>query len=115
MSTPDERWQHDRALRDAALRLVKADIALVRGDLAARGVGTRVADRVGDAALETLDDAVGYAQGHRGQVAAAITALVLFLFRGPLLDALAALIGEDPAEEEDDEHQDETMAEAEAA
>ena len=102
MSTPDERWQHDRALRDAALRLVKADIALVRGDLAARGVGTRVADRVGDAALETLDDAVGYAQGHRGQVAAAITALVLFLFRGPLLDALAALIGEDAAEDEDD-------------
>lgn len=112
MSTPDERWQHDRALRDAALRLVKADIALVRDDLAARGVGTRVADRVGDAALETLDDAVGYAQDHRGQVAAAITALVLFLFRGPLLDALAALIGDDEAEDED---QDEDMVEAEAA
>lgn len=112
MSTPDQRLQHDRALRDAALRLVKADLALVRGDLAARGVGTRVADRVGDAALETLDDTVAYAQGHRGQVAAAITALVLFLFRGPLLDALAALIGDDEAEDED---QDEDMVEAEAA
>ena len=101
MSTPAERLQHDRALRDAALRLVKADLALVRGDLAARGVGTRVADRVGDAALETLDDAVAYAQGHRGQVAAGITALLLFLFRGPLLDSLAALIAEDGDEDED--------------
>lgn len=103
MSAIDRQLAEDRALRDAALRLFKADVALVRGDLAARGVGPRVADRVGDAALDMVDEAAEYAQDHRGQVAAGIAALLLFLFRGPLFDALGALFGGDDEEDEGDE------------
>ena len=99
----DLQLAEDRALRDAALRLFKADIAAVRADLAVRGVGARAADRVGDAALDTLDDAVDYAQDHKGQVAAGVSALVLFLFRGPLLDLLATLLGHDEGERDGDE------------
>jgi len=103
MSAIDRQLAEDRALRDAALRLFKADLDLVRGDLASRGVGQRAADRVGDAALDTMDEAVDYARDHKGQVAAGITAILLFLFRGPLLDALASLFGDDDGERDDEE------------
>lgn len=102
MAVLEARLAMHRAERDAALRRFKDDLAIVRGDLDARGVGTRVADRVGDAALDTLDDAVDYAQDHRGQLAAGAAALVLFLFRGPLLDLLASLLGVDEEDWEDE-------------
>jgi hypothetical protein len=104
MTPTSRQLADDRALRDAALRLFKADLDTVRADLAARGAGQRVADRVGDAALDTMDDALDYAQTHKGQVAASVTAVLLFLFRGPLLDALATLLGSD--EDEDEEPRD---------
>lgn len=103
MSVTDRQLIADRALRDGALRLFKADLDLVRSDLATRGVGQRAADRVGDAALDTVDDAVEYAQIHKGQVAAGVTAILLFLFRGPLLDALVRLFGEDDDDDRDHE------------
>jgi hypothetical protein len=107
MNATDRQLAEDRALRDAALRLFKADLDLVRSDLAMRGAGQRVADRVGDAALDTMDDALDYAQDHKGQLAAGVTALLLFLFRGPILDMLAGLLGDD---DEDEERGDESLA-----
>jgi len=104
MKAIDRQLAEDRAMRDSALRLFKADLDLVRGDLGRRGAGQRVADRVSDAALDTVDEAVVYAQDHKGQVAAGIAAIVLFLFRGPLLDMLAGLFH---ADEDDDEHHEE--------
>jgi len=102
MNAIDRQLAEDRAMRDAAYRLFKADLDLVRGDLAARGVRQRVADRVGDAALDTMDDAVDYAQHHKGQVAAGISAILLFLFRGPLLDLLASLLPEDDGRDDEE-------------
>jgi len=94
MSALDRQLAEDRIMRDAALRLVKADLELVRNDLSARSAGGRVADRLGDAALDTVDDAVDYATQHKGLLAGAVATLALFLFRGPLLDALSALSDE---------------------
>jgi len=102
MSASARQLAEDKALRDAAHRLFQADLALVRADLAVRGPGARVADRIGDAALDTMDETLAYAQDHKGQVAAGVSALLLFLFRGPLLDAVAALLGDD-----DDRHEEE--------
>jgi len=99
----DRQLVEDRALRDAALRLFKADLDLVRGDLAARGAGGRVADRVSDAALDTMDEALDYAQDHKGLVATGISAILLFLLREPLLSALAALFEQDDVEHDDEE------------
>lgn len=104
MSAIDRQLAEDRAMRDAALSLFKADLTLVRSDLAQRGAGQRVADRVTDAALDTVDDAVEYAQEHTGQVAAGVSAILLFLFRGPLLDLLAHIFSDD------DEFHDEELA-----
>jgi hypothetical protein len=85
----ETRLAEDRALRDAALRLFKSDIALIRGDLDERGLGARAKDRLGGAALEVLDEAVDYAESHRGWVAAGAAAIVLWFARKPILGWLA--------------------------
>lgn len=87
----------DMALRDAALRLFKADLALVRVDLADRSIAARLSDRLGDATMDMLDEAVDYAEGNRGKVAAGIAALVLWFARGPILDSLAGWLGAENA------------------
>jgi hypothetical protein len=41
VSRLEARLAEDRALRDAALRLFKSDLALIRRDLDSRGLGDR--------------------------------------------------------------------------
>ena len=103
MSEVGDRLSEDKALRDAALALFKADLAMVRADLKERGLGSRVADRVGESTMDMLDEAVDYAEDNKGKVAAGIAAVVLWFARGPILDALGRLIGdeEEPAEGDD--------------
>lgn len=100
MSALDQRLAEDKALRDAALALFKADLALVRADLDERGIGKRVADRLGEGTAELLDDAVDYAEGNKGKVAAGVAAVILWFARGPILDALGRLMGDDEEDEE---------------
>ena len=95
MNGPEQRLAEDKALRDAALALFKADLALVRADLAERGLGQRIADRVGESTLEMLDEATDFAEENKGKVAAGIAAVILWFARGPILDALGRLIGSD--------------------
>jgi hypothetical protein len=90
----------DKALRDSALRLFKSDLALIRGDLHERPVGARLSDRVGDAAMDMLDDAVDYAEENKGKVAAGIAAAVLWFGRGLILDALESWLGSENDEDD---------------
>ena len=100
MSDLEHRLAEDKALRDAALALFKADIALVRADLDERGLGQRITNRVGESTMEMLDEATDFAEDNKGKVAAGIAAVVLWFARGPILDALGRLIGEDEEDEE---------------
>lgn len=95
MSNPEQRLAEDKALRDAALGLFKADLSLVRADLAERGIGQRIADRLGESTTDMLDEAIDYAEDNKGTVAAGIAAVVLWFARGPILDALGRLIGDE--------------------
>ena len=95
MSELGQRLTEDKALRDAALSLFSADLALIRADLKERGVGARVADRIGSGTLEMVDDAADYAEANRGKIAAAVAAVVLWFARGPIMDGIAKLLGED--------------------
>lgn len=104
MSPLEKRMIEDRELRDAALRVFKADLRLIRSDIDDRSIGSRVTDRVSDAALDILDEAVDYAETNRGKVAAGAAALILWFVRGPILDALGRWLGaeyEDPDENEE--------------
>ena len=90
----------DKALRDAALALFKADLRFIRNDLDRRGIGERVTDRLGDGARELTDDALDYATAHKGVIATALAAVVLWFVRAPLLRALGEMFDGDDEEPE---------------
>lgn len=91
--SPRQRMEDYRTLRDSALHLLRADVAMVREDVAQRGLGARAIDRVSDAALDLLDDALDTAEANRGTLmagaGAALAAGALWLARRPIIDLLA--------------------------
>ena len=88
MTSRRERLAEDRHLRDAARALVEADLKNLRADLAVKSIGERAVDRVATGASDVYDEAIEVAAGHKGALAAIITALALWLARHPILDAL---------------------------
>jgi hypothetical protein len=98
----ETRLAEDRKLRDAALEVFSTDLRFIRQDLRARSVGTRIADRIGDSAMDVVDEAVDYAEANRGRVAAAAAAIVLWFARTPLLNGLSRIFGLDQGDAEQD-------------
>ena len=96
------RLAEDRALRDAALEVFSTDLRFIRQDLHARSVGKRITDRIGDSAMEIVDEAVDYAEANRGRIAAAVAAIVLWFARAPLLNGLSRIFGLEGDDEEQD-------------
>ena len=96
MSDPDfARLTEYRALRDAAWAVVRADIAALQADLDAAGIGERIKDRAAEEAHDAWDSARDVASEHKGVIAGTVFAVVAWLLRGPIGDALAALFGDD--------------------
>ena len=87
-----------RALRDAAWVLVHADVAMLQNDLAERGIGERIKDKVGEEATEVWGQARDVAGEHKGVVAATLLALIAWLLRGPLVQGVEGLLGSDAKE-----------------
>ena len=109
MSVSEAHLAEDKALRDAALAVFQADLKFIRQDLDTRGIGGRIADRLGDATLDMVDEAADYAEGNKGQVAAALAAIVLWFARAPILHGLAGLLGievDDPEQSGGDSRSD---------
>ena len=77
-----------RALRNAAKGLVQSDVANLKGDLQARNIASRMADRATEGVMEIYDEASAAAASHRGTLAglAAASALgaALWIFRDSL-------------------------------
>ncbi|GAA4037780.1 hypothetical protein [Parerythrobacter jejuensis] len=85
MSRLDRQLIEDRALRNAARALVKADIARLKSDLDNRGVGARALDRAKDGAAEVFDKASSSADSNKGILALLIGAIILWFARNPIL------------------------------
>lgn len=100
MSDPLRKMIEDRALRDAAMALVKADIAHLRNDLTTKGIGARLMDRVADGANDVLEEAVDVAENHRGVLITLVAAIVLWLSRNPII---ALFTAEEPGDGEAEE------------
>jgi len=105
LSPLEVRLAEDRKLRDAALEVFSADLRFIKQDLHARSVGKRITDRIGESALDVVDEAVDYAEANRGYVAAAFAAVILWLARAPLLNGLARIFGLDEDDPEQDGHE----------
>ena len=88
----ERQLREDRMLRDAARAMVDADVAHLRASLAGRSISNRIADRIGEGAHDAMDEAAELATEHKGLLAAAIGALILWFARHPLINLL---LGED--------------------
>ena len=100
MSEAGRQFASDRIARDHAKVALDARLAQVREDLAARGLGGRIADRVVADATDVAVEAADLARAHKGLVAGTIVALVLWVFRNPLIAGVERLLGigqEEPA------------------
>lgn len=92
MADLEQQLHEDRLMRDAAKRLVKSDIAYLKGDMAEKGIGGRAADRAKDGAADLAENAADYADAHRAQVgtgiAVAVLAIIAWIFRDRIADAI---------------------------
>jgi hypothetical protein len=75
----------NRAARSAARGAFDAKLAQVQADLAARGIGGRVADMASTEIKDALGEAAAIARESKGIIAATGAALALWLLRAPLI------------------------------
>ena len=60
-----QQLEEDRALRDAALALVKDDIAHLRGDVQEKGIVARIASSAALGTADIIEEGVELAQKHK--------------------------------------------------
>jgi hypothetical protein len=94
MSDPAERFREDRDTRQAARAVFDAGVSQVKGDLAARGIGGRIADKAGDEVKAALGGAIEVARDSKGIIAGTVAALALWTFRAPLFALVRDLWGQ---------------------
>lgn len=92
MADLESDLRQDRALRNAAKRLVKADLGFLKGDVAEKGLGGRIADRAKDGAAGIAESAADFAGENKLQVGTglvvAAAAFAGWIFRDRLGDAI---------------------------
>jgi len=82
----------DRLARDAARSAFDQRLASVKGDLDARSVGGRIADKLGEDARIIVDEAIDVASEHRGLIAGTIVAVAVWIFRNPIFTGIERLL-----------------------
>lgn len=102
MGRLEQQLNEDRAMRDAARRLLEADLGFVKSDVHDRGVGERTVDRLREGSLNLADSAMDYARGHPLLVFGGLSALLLVLFRNSVLDWIIDLLEDEDKTVDDD-------------
>ncbi len=95
MSRLEERYEKDRALRDAARAVLLDDVDHARTNLTPNAIAGRVTSRIGNGAKDVLDVAKDKAGDHRTLIAAIIAAVVLWLGREPIRDLFDSLFDQE--------------------
>jgi hypothetical protein len=114
MSAAERQLLAARRARDVARTAYAARLAQVKADLAARGVGSRLAHTIGDEVAEAVEIGREVAREHKGVLAGTIAAVLLWLVKEPLVAAALALGA--AGDDDDDveilkEHDDERVPE----
>jgi len=94
MSNAEQRLIEDRANRNAARQLVERGTGQVKSDLAARGVGGRIKDKVTGEVEDTLATGLKVARENKPIIAGTIGLLLVWFLRGPLGRLITRLFGD---------------------
>ena len=99
-----EALEQAKIARNAAHAAFQQQLTQLREDLAAPGIGGRIADRVGEA----MADAAEVANENKGIIAGTLAALAVWFLRGPIIALLARLWegGDEEDDSDDDERND---------
>lgn len=129
MGKLDQRFEEDRRLRDTAKAVLMDDIEHARATFSAKGVADKMGSRIGDGAKDVFSVAKTHADDNRAIIALIIGALLLWLGREPIKEALGiideelekaieaeeeAADGQEPPCEPDDQEPTESHAESDA-
>jgi hypothetical protein len=87
------RLAADRASRDAARRAFDTRLGRIKADVEARGIGSRVAGTMVEEVSGAVDMGLDVARERKGLVAGTLGALLLWIFRQPLIAGAASLAG----------------------
>lgn len=90
-----------RRVRNLAHASFKSDVDLVKSDLAARGVGGRIADKASDTATEAIAVAIEVADNNRVVIAGTIAALGVWFMRRPIIRLAGRAFGTRQKQDED--------------
>ena len=100
MTDAERRLSKDRAQRRAARQLVDLQLAQVKADLSARGIGGRLKHSAIQQADEVVATGIAVARENKPIVAGTIGLLLVWLFRNPLGKLLGRLFGHTPETEQ---------------
>lgn len=92
----------DRINRDAAWRVFNTRLERIKADVEARGIGSRVAGTMVGEVSDAVDIGLDVARERKGLVAGTVGALLLWIFRQPLIAGAAALFEHFAAERDND-------------
>lgn len=94
MSDAEQRLIADRVNRNAARQLVERGTGQVKSDLAARGIGGRIKDKVTGELEGTLATGVAVARENKPVIAGTIGLFLVWCLRGPLGRLIARRFGD---------------------
>lgn len=89
MTKGEARLLQDRATRERAKSALESQFAQVKADLAAKDVTSRAAQTVIDQTREAAEIGLDVARERKGVIAGTIGAVLLWLFRKPIIHGVA--------------------------
>jgi hypothetical protein len=92
LSRAFDQLEAARSARDSARAVFDERLAHVRADIETRGVGGRIADKLGEDARQALGEALDVASESKGVIAGTTAALALWLLRNPITAWVEGLI-----------------------
>ena len=97
-----ERLTAAKVARDGAHDAFFARLDQVKGDVSTRGVGDRIADRLGEGAKDTFAEAFEIVDENRVVVGGTIAALLVWFLRRPIISWVSnAFTGNDNDDEDE--------------
>ncbi len=90
MTKGEARLRQDRATRERAKSALDGQVAQVKADLAAKGLAARAAQTVAEETRQAAEVGLDVAREHKGVIAGTIGAVLLWLFRKPIVQGVAS-------------------------